>query len=698
MATINKIDLNGDTYDIESSALVTTQPTTPSEWATYYDTVNDEVKVYDGSNWNSVWWGGSVAFATSSTAWNVAEKEVSVPSITTLNVWQILCVQPTASATVANLTIKLNNFPAYPIRYNNGAITTTTDDVVWSQDFVSQFVFDGTYRQFVSHGYDKDSIYTQNVLFDRGGFVSGSGTYAITRYSICLQKPDMTWETVTNTEEDYSVANNKTVNTHWFLLNGEMLYYSNTTVLANGAVSAANTMYRQNSGFDIRYSMNTTGSGYTAGDYIYFVGTIGVDGLFYLDATQWWTNTLPSTNNGKVYVKVWKYVSGVTITLELDHPAYYHDGTRIREYVNADNKQDKALVTTLNNADNNHYPTAKAVADAIQSAGGGDMMASTYDPNNVNANAFDYTNFINTPTIPTKVSDLTNDSGFITSSYHDSTKQDTLSTQTAYTSKGTTTKVPQISTNTLWQVTSITEKNIAFPVTSVNGSTWAVTVNEPKVSATAPSSPTEWVIWYDTTNDVLKTYDWSNWNECWAWWGWVEVFDITQYGTNWDWTDIITSCANNDTLTILLDVWEDDDVTQNWWVKWLVTEYDDWATSWTWRISAMALFNLNWVGSAVPYPKSNKLVATFNATTKYCTGITQSYTEFVPTNSWSTGNVLTKTANGYEWQNVPATWLQESPNSTITGIKYIRHWTEADYANLSQYYTDTPWDTEFHCF
>lgn len=55
MATVNKIDLNGDTYDIESSALVTTQPTTPTEWAVYYDTTNDVVKVYDGTNWNVVW-------------------------------------------------------------------------------------------------------------------------------------------------------------------------------------------------------------------------------------------------------------------------------------------------------------------------------------------------------------------------------------------------------------------------------------------------------------------------------------------------------------------------------------------------------------------------------------------------------------------------------------------------------------------
>jgi hypothetical protein len=53
--------------------------------------------------------------------------------------------------------------------------------------------------------------------------------------------------------------------------------------------------------------------------------------------------------------------------------------------------------------------------------------------------------------------------------------QTALSTQTAYTSKGTATKVPTITTNTLWQVTAISETNITFPVTSVNGSTWAVT-------------------------------------------------------------------------------------------------------------------------------------------------------------------------------------------------------------------------------
>ena len=57
------------------------------------------------------------------------------------------------------------------------------------------------------------------------------------------------------------------------------------------------------------------------------------------------------------------------------------------------------MVTTLANADNDHYPTTKAVYDAITQAWGWDMMKATYDPNNKNADAFDYNNFIHTPTI-----------------------------------------------------------------------------------------------------------------------------------------------------------------------------------------------------------------------------------------------------------------------------------------------------------
>ena len=90
-------------------------------------------------------------------------------------------------------------------------------------------------------------------------------------------------------------------------------------------------------------------------------------------------------------------------------------------------------------------------------------------------------------------------------------KQDALTTQTAYTNKWTSTKVPQISTNNLGQVTSITEQNIAFPVTDVNGQTGSVTLNDVKISASAPSNPTAGTVWYDTTEWKLKVRDGSAW-------------------------------------------------------------------------------------------------------------------------------------------------------------------------------------------
>lgn len=74
------------------------------------------------------------------------------------------------------------------------------------------------------------------------------------------------------------------------------------------------------------------------------------------------------------------------------------------------------MVCTLSGADNSHYPSAKAVSDALQCAGAGDMLKSVYDPCNHNADAFDYCNFTNTPTIPTDNCQLANSCGYITSS------------------------------------------------------------------------------------------------------------------------------------------------------------------------------------------------------------------------------------------------------------------------------------------
>lgn len=59
------------------------------------------------------------------------------------------------------------------------------------------------------------------------------------------------------------------------------------------------------------------------------------------------------------------------------------------------------MVCTLSWADNSHYPSAKAVVDALSCAGVWDMLSSIYDPNNKAWDAFDYCNFINVPDLCT---------------------------------------------------------------------------------------------------------------------------------------------------------------------------------------------------------------------------------------------------------------------------------------------------------
>lgn len=64
---------------------------------------------------------------------------------------------------------------------------------------------------------------------------------------------------------------------------------------------------------------------------------------------------------------------------------------------------------------------------------------------------------------------------------------------------------------------------------------------------------------------------------------------------------------------------------------------------------------------------------------------------FTPDNAGSTDDVLTKTANGYEWAT-PSGWdvmvSSQTGNILTTGMK-IWAWTEADYWNLGTYDQNT---------
>lgn len=274
----------------------------------------------------------------SDTAAATVEKTVTIPGIKELNVWQVVIVKPTVTSTVANSTLKVNNFPAYDMLYNWSAITTSTDSIVRGANIPSMFMLDevsGTkYRRFLAHWLDSNTTYSINYSFDAWKKKAGVGKYAISRYTLAMEKPNGTWESLKETSTNYSTATTKTVNTSWFLL-GHIRYYGTTTVVANGALIASNTLYNKAASVDLRYSTNCWGTTtWAEWDYIYLVGTIWADGLFYLDTTQRRSNSLPNTNDWKVYIRIGVALAawGYTASLLDDRPIFYHNGTEIKEY------------------------------------------------------------------------------------------------------------------------------------------------------------------------------------------------------------------------------------------------------------------------------------------------------------------------------------------------------------------------------
>ena len=181
-----------------------------------------------------------------------------------------------------------------------------------------------------------------NYSIDGGNYTAGSGSYAITRFSLILQKQDFTWEKPTDTSVTYTDATNKTANTSGFLLN-QIRYYGHTSTLSTGQITAENKVYSKFDGVPMSWSTNCgTTPAWSLGTWVYLVGSIGNDGLFYLDTTQWWSTSLPNANDGKLYIRLGTVTTSNTSQIAFleDRPIFYHDGVGIKEYVQADNKQD----------------------------------------------------------------------------------------------------------------------------------------------------------------------------------------------------------------------------------------------------------------------------------------------------------------------------------------------------------------------
>lgn len=167
-----------------------------------------------------------------------------------------------------------------------------------------------------------------------------AGSFGVKRYTLLMKDTDTTWVSFVN--QANSIATTKTVSTQGHIL-GKVIYSYGGTEYASGVNTS--TVYDVYS-VDLRYSTNC-GTTLTVYRPVYLVGTIGSDGLFYLDQSQWWTQTIPTTEDGKTYIYIGEAYSSYQIYLATDNLAYqYYQG----EFMTLEQIETAKAQTAANNA------------------------------------------------------------------------------------------------------------------------------------------------------------------------------------------------------------------------------------------------------------------------------------------------------------------------------------------------------------
>ena len=145
-----------------------------------------------------------------------------------------------------------------------------------------------------------DQAYNDRIIYVK----AAAGSNKVFPYTLVMRLPDGRWESIVTSA---STGTGKARNAHGFLF-GQLDWMNyNETYNENSIISEYRLWSRYTNLVDYRYSFNlenNTTNGFTANKSIYLVGTINSDGLFYLDSSKWWTQTLPSSADGKIYLYI----------------------------------------------------------------------------------------------------------------------------------------------------------------------------------------------------------------------------------------------------------------------------------------------------------------------------------------------------------------------------------------------------------
>lgn len=273
-------------------------------------------------------------------------------------------------------TLNINGLGAKTVLRNTGNLTThlpVNTIVHLTLTTISSVQY------WVWADYDSDDIYQL-----RNSYYDISGLDPIYSYKIVAEGSDGCLYPLTL---DSGTGLTKVVSTRSFKLGGHIKFYVTSATIAASTITRY-YMATQYSG-DGLYTFNSS-SGFIQGKAIYLKAVIQSDGSFKLDntsVTSFYTQTLPTTDDGFIYIKLGTmHDTTRCITLLPDHPIYQFKDGCLRLLIQSHNHTFGVVAGTYAQGNDARFVQGQAQFFSYCSIDGG------ISPDNVSNNAIVYVN------------------------------------------------------------------------------------------------------------------------------------------------------------------------------------------------------------------------------------------------------------------------------------------------------------------
>ena len=226
----------------------------------------------------------------------------------------------------------------YPILFNGISTDATTSP--WRKNGVFPFYYDGTVFNQLCYAsiWDRDTLCTGHFGQPLGMNcrIKINGDRDIVPFQIMLERADGTFDSTLTSP--VSQNNTKAVNTNTdFKVDGMILFNKSNYNFSANAVETGNYFWVQtNDAPIVNYAFNGVDH-LRKYSWVFLVGIPQADPMVYrLDPTSltsWYTTEKPTTDDGKVYIRLGFFSEYSYLNLFAQHPAYWFRSGYFRPYL-----------------------------------------------------------------------------------------------------------------------------------------------------------------------------------------------------------------------------------------------------------------------------------------------------------------------------------------------------------------------------